>query len=59
LHPAAIGGARPLRRRRGAEGQHPQELGCIRENELLARDLDDQDFKRLPREDEAVVLHSV
>jgi hypothetical protein len=35
---------------------HPQELGCIREDELLAGDLDYQDFKRLPREDEAVVL---
>ena len=36
--------------------KHPQELGCIREDELLAGDLDYQDFKRLPREDEAVVL---
>ena len=36
--------------------KHPQELGCIREDELLAGDLDCQDFKRLPREDEAVVL---
>ena len=30
--------------------------GCIREDELLAGDLDYQDFKRLPREDEAVLL---
>ena len=36
--------------------KHPQELGCICEDELLAGDLDYQDFKRLPREDEAVVL---
>src|ERR1039458_6929337 len=35
--------------------KHPQELGCIREDELLAGDLDYQDFKRLPRDDEAVV----
>jgi WD40 repeat protein len=38
---------------------HPQELGCIREDELLAGDLDYQDFKRLPREDEAVVLRTL
>ena len=40
-----------------AEGtDHSQELGCIREDELLAGDLDYQEFKRLPRKDEAVVL---
>ncbi|MGH7946647.1 MAG: DUF4365 domain-containing protein, partial [Opitutaceae bacterium] len=39
--------------------QHPQEMGCIREDELLAGDLDYQDFKRLPREDEAVVLRTL
>jgi WD40 repeat protein len=39
--------------------KHPQELGCIREEELLAGDLDYQDFKRLPREDEAVVLRTL
>jgi hypothetical protein len=39
--------------------KHPQELGCIREDELLAGDLDYQDFKRLPREDEAVVLRTL
>ena len=38
---------------------HPQELGCIREDALLAGDLDYQDFKRLPREDEAVVLRTL
>ena len=27
--------------------QHPHELGCIQENELLAGNLDYQDFKRL------------
>jgi len=39
--------------------KHPQELGCIREDELLAGDLDYQAFKRLPREDEAVVLRTL
>jgi GTPase SAR1 family protein len=39
--------------------KHPQELGCIREDEMLAGDLDYQDFKRLPREDEAVVLRTL
>jgi hypothetical protein len=39
--------------------KHPQELGCIREDELLAGDLDYQDFKRLPGEDEAVVLRTL
>ena len=38
--------------------KHPQELGCIGEDESLAGDLDYQDFKRLPREDEAVVLRT-
>ena len=39
--------------------KHPQELGCIREDELLAGNLDCQDFKRLPRADEAVVLRAL
>jgi len=39
--------------------KHPQELGCIREDELLAGYLDYQDFKRLPRKDEAVVLRTL
>jgi hypothetical protein len=39
--------------------KHPQELGCILEDELLAGDLDYQDFKRLPNEDEAVVLRTL
>jgi GTPase SAR1 family protein len=34
-------------------------LGCVREDELLAGDLDYQDFKRLPAEDEAVVLRTL
>ncbi|MGH9421981.1 MAG: DUF4365 domain-containing protein, partial [Thermoanaerobaculia bacterium] len=38
---------------------HPQEMGCIREDEFLAGDLDYQDFKRLPREDQAVVLRTL
>ncbi len=33
--------------------KHPQELGCIREDELLAGDLDYQDFKLLLREGRA------
>lgn len=39
--------------------KHPQELGCIREDEMLHGDLDYQDFKRLPREDEMVVLRTL
>ncbi|WP_295444065.1 TIR domain-containing protein [uncultured Thiodictyon sp.] len=39
--------------------RHPQEMGCIREDELLAGDLDYQDFKRLPPEDESVVLRTL
>lgn len=39
--------------------KHPQELGCIREDDMLAGNLDYQDFERLPREDEAVVLHAL
>ena len=39
--------------------KHPQELGCIREDELLAGKLDYQDFKRLPRKDEEVVLRAL
>jgi small GTP-binding protein len=39
--------------------QHPQELGCLREDELLAGDLDYQDFQRLPQEDETVVLRTL
>jgi WD40 repeat protein len=39
--------------------KHPQELGCIREDGLLAGDLDYQDFKRLPPQDEIVVLRAL
>ena len=39
--------------------KHPRELGCIREDEMLAGDLDYQDFERLPAEDEAVVLRTL
>lgn len=39
--------------------QHPQELGCIREDEVLTGDLDYQDFKRLTRDDETVVLRTL
>jgi len=39
--------------------KHPQELGCIREDEMLSGELDYQDFERLPPEDEAVVLRTL
>ncbi len=40
--------------------KHPQELGCIREDELLTGNLDYQDFKRLEsQEDEKVVLRAL
>jgi small GTP-binding protein len=39
--------------------KHPQELGCISEDELLAGALDYQDFERLPADDEAVVLRTL
>jgi len=39
--------------------KHPQEMGCIREDELLAGELDYQDFRCLPREDEVVVLRTL
>lgn len=39
--------------------KHPQELGCIREDELLAGVLDYQDFVRLPPDDEIVVLRTL
>src|SRR5882762_325168 len=39
---------------------HPQELGCIREDEMLAGELDYQDFKRLEnKEDERVILRAL
>ena len=39
--------------------KQPQELGCIREDEMLAGTLDYQDFDRLPAEDESVVLRAL
>jgi len=39
--------------------RHPQELGCLSEAELLAGDLDYQEFTRLPNEDEEVVLRAL
>jgi WD40 repeat protein len=39
--------------------QHPHELGCIREDDMLAGDLDYQDFQPLLLEDEAVVLRAL
>ncbi len=39
--------------------KHPQELGCIREDDLLDGNLDYQDFQRLPRDDETVILRAL
>jgi small GTP-binding protein len=39
--------------------EHPHELGCIREEQLLAGDLDYLNFERLQREEEAVVLRAL
>jgi hypothetical protein len=39
--------------------KHPQEMGCILEEDLLAGDLDYQDFERLPSEDETIVLRAL
>jgi WD40 repeat protein len=39
--------------------KHPQELGCIREDDVLDGVLDYQDFKRLPADDEVVVLRAL
>ena len=39
--------------------KHPQELGCIQEDELLRGELDYQDFERLREDDEAVVLRTL
>lgn len=57
LRPEVLGryAAAVVRKVRG----HAHELGCIREDELLAGDLDYQDFARLPRADEEVVLRTL
>jgi hypothetical protein len=39
--------------------KHPQELGCISEEDMLAGNVDYQDFARLPREQEEVVLRTL
>jgi small GTP-binding protein len=39
--------------------KHPQEMGCIFEDDLLVGELDYQDFRRLPEEDEAVLLRAL
>lgn len=39
--------------------KHPQEMGCIEEDELLSGRLDYQDFERLPQDDEDVVLRAL
>jgi small GTP-binding protein len=39
--------------------QHPQELGCISEEDLLLGNLDYQDFERLPKEEEKIILETL
>ncbi len=39
--------------------QHPREMGCILEDDLLAGDLDYQDFRRLPAEEEGILLRAL
>jgi hypothetical protein len=39
--------------------RHPQEMGCIFEQDLLAGNLDYQDFQRLPPEDEIIILRAL
>ncbi len=39
--------------------KHPKELGCIRESDLLAGELDYQDFVRVPAEQETIVLRTL
>jgi WD40 repeat protein len=39
--------------------QHPQELGCIEENDLLTGNLDFQDFERVCIKDEEVLLQAL
>lgn len=39
--------------------KHPQQLGCIRESDLLMGHLDFQDLQRLPPEDESVILRAL
>jgi len=39
--------------------KHPKELGCISERDLLAGNLDYQDFVRLPQEQETIVLKAL
>jgi hypothetical protein len=38
---------------------HADEIGCISEDRLLAGDLDYQDMKRLPRDEEDIVLRAM
>jgi hypothetical protein len=39
--------------------KHPKELGCISERDLLAGNLDYQDFERLPQDQETIVLKAL
>lgn len=39
--------------------QHPDEIGCILEQDILNANIDFQDTKRLPPDDEAIVLRAM
>jgi WD40 repeat protein len=39
--------------------EHPEEIGCILERDILDANLDFQDMQRLPLEDEAIVLRAM
>ncbi|MFN6483136.1 TIR domain-containing protein [Nostoc sp. DedQUE02] len=39
--------------------EHPEEIGCILERDILDANLDFQDMKRLPPDDEAIVLRAM
>jgi len=39
--------------------QHPEEIGCILEQDILNANLDFQDMKRLSHDDEAIVLRAM
>ncbi|MEH2183161.1 TIR domain-containing protein [Nostoc sp.] len=39
--------------------EHPEEIGCILEQDILDANLDFQDMKRLPPDDEAIVLRAM
>ncbi len=38
---------------------HTEEIGCVNEESVLAGDLDYQDMKRLPKDEEQIVLRAM